>query len=70
MTNERPQPGPIEWRLAEVTAYRPTAEERRIVETLLEVARRPFAVGRAIGEDPATQFLPVLPEVSPLDPAG
>lgn len=70
MTNGRPQPGPIEQRLAEVTAYRPTHEERRIIETLLDVARRPFGTGRPIGDDPATQFFPVQSEASPFDPAG
>ena len=66
MAKGQPQPDFIEARLAEVTAYRVTAEELRIVRDLLDMVRKPFDGGSVIGDDPATHFRAVTPE--PQDP--
>ncbi len=52
----------IEARLGDVTGHRLTAEESRVVRELLEMARKPFDVGRPTGEEPAVHFLPAAPE--------
>lgn len=72
MADGLPQPGPVEARLNEVTAYRPTDQERRLVMDLLEMAQRPFDAAGATGDDPAIHFLPFARsgKASQPDPAG
>ncbi len=72
MADGLPQPGPVETRLNEVTAYRPTDRERRLVVDLLEMAQRPFDAAGATGDDPAIHFPPFARsgKTIPSDPAG
>ncbi|WP_340109401.1 hypothetical protein [Pikeienuella sp. HZG-20] len=62
MGDDCPTAKETEERLREVTDHRVTADEGRIVAALLEIARRPFDIGRPTGDDPATRFRPAAPK--------